>query len=113
MNKPTANAPTRNRKMSLRLTEDEYDKFNYYSEKWDMTKTDIMLESFEHYIRWVNSDYDLPTAMVQKVNQLTDAMNKLKVSNDNLIKSNNSGFETLIGFYRGENYLSEIDEEEF
>lgn len=113
MNKPTANASTRNRKMSLRLTEDEYDKLNYYSEKWDMTKTDIMLESFEHYIRWVNSDYDLPTAMVQKVNQLTDAMNKLKVSNDNLIKSNNSGFETLIGFYRGENYLSEIDEEEF
>ena len=113
MNKPTANASTRNRKMSLRLTEDEYDKLNYYSEKWGMTKTDIMLESFEHYIRWVNSDYDLPTAMVQKVNQLTDAMNKLKVSNDNLIKSNNSGFETLIGFYRGENYLSEIDEEEF
>ena len=113
MNKPTANASTRNRKMSLRLTEDEYDKLNYYSEKWDMTKTYIILQTFEHYIRWVNSHYDLPTPMVQKVNQLTDAMNKLKVSNDNLIKSNNSGFETLIGFYRGENYLSEIDEEEF
>lgn len=112
MSKTTSNGSNRNRKMSLRLTEDEYDKLSHYAEKWDMTKTDVILESFEHYVRWVNSDFDIPTAMVQKVNQLTDRMDKLTVSHNNLVKSNNSGFETLIGFYRGENYLSDIDEGE-
>lgn len=108
--KPTGNNATRNRKMSLRLTEDEYDRLNYYSEKWDMTKTDVIIESFEHYIRWVNSDYDLPTAEIQRLNQLIDITDRLVVSQENLEKSTISGIESIIGFVRGENYLGDIDE---
>ncbi len=102
---------TRNRKMSLRLTEDEFDLLNHYSEKWGKTKTDIMLESFEHYYRWVNSDYDLPTAEIQRLNQIVDVVNRLVTSQENLERSTISGIESIIGFVRGDNYLSEIDED--
>lgn len=105
MKNPTGNGTTRNRKMSLRLTEDENDRLNYYSEKWDMSKTDLLLVSFEHYIRWVNSDYDLPRAETRRMNELVDIMNRMVVSQQNLEKSTVSGFETLIGLNRGDNYL--------
>lgn len=109
----TTSASSRNRKMSLRLTEDEYDKLNHYAEKWDMTKTDIILESFEHYIRWINSDYDLPTAEIQRLNQLIDANSKLTTVVMNLEKMVVSSNESLVGFVRGENYLSDIDQGDF
>lgn len=99
---PTLN---RNRKMSLRLTEDEYDKLTHYSEKWAITKTELLLNSFEHYVRWVNSDYDLPTAEIARLNQLIDANNKLVINLTNLEKTTISGFSAIAGFNSGENYL--------
>ena len=112
VSKTVSNSSARNRKMSIRLTEDEYDRLDYYAEKWGKTKTDVILEGFEHYIRWVNSDYDLPTAEIQRLNQLIDVINRLVVSQENLEKSTISGIESIIGFVRGENYLSDLDEEE-
>ena len=111
-NAASTGGSTRNRKMSIRLTEDEYDRLEYYSEKWGKTKTDVILEGFEHYTRWVNSDYDLPTAEIQRLNQLIDVINRLVVSQENLEKSTINGIESIIGFVRGENYLSDLDEEE-
>lgn len=108
----SGNPGTRNRKMSLRLTEDEFERLDYYSKKWGKTKTDIMLDSFDHYHRWVNADYDIPTAEIQRLNQVVDVVNRLVVSQENLERSTISGIESIIGFVRGENYLSDLDEEE-
>lgn len=96
--------------MSLRLTDDEFDRLTHYAEKWNMTKTDVMLVGFDHYIRWVNSDYDLPTAEVQRLNQLIDAYERLEHVIRNLEKTTISGQESLFGFVRGDNYLSDMDE---
>lgn len=100
----------RNRKMSLRLTDDEFDLLNHYSDKWGKTKTDIMVDSFEHYIRWVNSDYDLPTAEIQRLNQMVDVVDRLIVSQENLERSTITGIESVLGFVRGENYLNDSEE---
>lgn len=102
----------RNRKMSLRLTEDEHDKLDHYAAKWGMTKTDLLLEGFDHYIKWVNSDYDLPTAEITRMNQMVDAVNRLAVNQQNTEKSVINGFNAMLGLARGENQFSDKEDGE-
>ena len=102
----------RSKKMSLRLTESDDDRITYYAERFGMTKTELVLASVEHYIKWVNSDYDLPTAEIQRLNQLVDAINRLSVNQQNTEKTVINGFNAMLGFVRGDNYLSDAEEGE-
>lgn len=108
----TVDNTVRNRKMSLRLTELEHQRLTHYAEKWGMSKTELLLDGVDHYIKWVNSDYDLPTAETARLNQLIDAVDRLSVNAQNTEKTMVSGFNTILGLSKGENMFSEPEEGE-
>lgn len=95
---------------NMRLYQDDYNMLVYWSEQFGMDRTEFLLASMHHYIRWRNQDYDLPTAEVQRLNQMIDAVNNLAVRQESLEKTAISGFNSMLGIIRGDNYL--VDEED-
>lgn len=97
----------KDRPFSMRMYAEDYDKLDYWSEKYEMTRAELLVVAMNHYIGWRNGDYDLPRAERQRLNQLTDAIASLIVTNEHLETSIISGFNSMLGIIRGENYLVE------
>lgn len=96
-------------RFTLRLHEGQMEELEYWSEKQQLSKSEFLTEAMYHYIAWVNSDYDLPTAEVARLNQMLESMESLVVSNRNLENTVINGFDSLIGLTKGDNYLT-VDE---
>lgn len=103
-------APTKTARLNARMYEDDFDHIVYWSEKFEMDRTEFLVEATRHYVRWRNGDYDLPTAEAQRLNQLVDVVQNLAVTTANLQETTVSGFDAMLGVMRGDNYL--IDEED-
>lgn len=94
---------------SMRMYPDDFQKLVYWADQFDMDRTEFLIASMHHYIKWRNQDYDLPTAEIQRLNQMVDGLQSLVVSQGSLEASVISGFNTMLGIIRGDNYL--VDEE--
>lgn len=94
---------------SMRLYPQDFDTLVYWSERFDMDRTELLVTAMHHYIKHRNGDYDIPTAEIQRLNQLVDAMNSLVATNETLQTTITSGFNGLMGVVRGDNYLVEPD----
>lgn len=66
----------------MRMYAEDYDKLEYWSKKYEMTRAELLIVAMDHYIGWRNGDYDLPRAERQRLNQLTDAIASLIVTNN-------------------------------
>ena len=97
---------------SMRMYKEDYDMLVYWSERYGMDRTEFLITSMNHYIRWKNGDYDLPNAEIQRLNQMVDSVNNLVVSNENLEKSVINGFDSMLGIIKGDNYLIEDEDGE-
>lgn len=95
---------------SMRMYPDDFQKLVYWSEQFDMDRTEFLIAAMHHYIKWRNQDYDLPTAEIQRLNQMVDGLQSLVASQGSLETSVISGFNTMLGIIRGDNYL--VDEED-
>ena len=58
-----------------------------------------------------NEDYDLPTLETRRLNQIVDALTTLSHNVQSLESVTTSGFDSLLGLTRGDNYLLETDED--
>lgn len=94
-------------RFTMRLHEGQLDDLEYWADKFGASKSEFLTDAMYHYIAWVKSDYDLPTAEIVRLNQLIDAMESLVVSNRNLEGTVINGFDSLIGLTKGDNYLIE------
>lgn len=97
-------------RLSMRVYPKDVQKLAYWSEAFDMDQTEFLMTAMHHYIKWRNQDYDLPTAEIQRLNQLVDAIDSLTVNQGNLQKSVVNGFDAMLGIIRGDNYLVEDDD---
>ena len=70
---------------------------------------EYILEAIDRQIAYENRDYDLPTAEINRLNQLTDLILTLSSNVKNLEDVTISGFDSLLGLTRGDNYLLEED----
>ena len=98
------------RRVSVRLTEDEYQRVLYWAQRRGLSIDGYLYDALETRIAIENHDYDLDTAEVQRVNQLTEAVQALTKSQESLERVVTSGFDTLIGLTNGDNYLADLDE---
>ncbi|MGC6586673.1 hypothetical protein ACPV3A_17100 [Paenibacillus sp. Dod16] len=98
---------TKSSRKSLRMLEEDEAFVNYWAEKFDMTYTELLMRGARHYVAWRNQDFDLPTAEMQRLNQLIDAMNNMASSNERLSNTVINGFDAMMGIMRGDNYLLE------
>lgn len=97
---------------SMRMYPKDFEKLVYWSERYGMSRTDLLITAMYHYIGWRNGDYDLPRAETERLNQLIDAINNLASNQANLEKSIMSSFDIMLGIIRGDNYLIEDDDGE-
>ena len=102
-------------RVSLRIDADTHERLKYWSARKQVSLTPYIMDAIELMIAYENGDYDLPTAEIQRVNQLIDVVQSLVSSVDNLQNVTINGFDALVGITRGDNYLlkeedGELDE---
>lgn len=99
-------------RVNMRMYPDDYNHLVFWSERFGMDQTEFLIAAMYHFVKWRNQDYDLPTAEVQRLNQMVDAVNSLVTSHEHLEKSVIHGFDAMLGIIRGDNYLVEEEDGE-
>jgi predicted DNA-binding protein len=94
----------------LRLRPDTDQRVQYWAAKAGISANAYMEEAVEEKIRRENGDYDLPTLVIARLAQLIDQMASLSTNVANLERVTVTGFDSLMGLTRGDNYL--LDEED-
>lgn len=94
----------------MRMYDEDFEMLVYWSKAYDMDRTEFLISAMQHYIKWRNQDYDLPTAEIQRLNQMIDAVDNLAMTTEHMEKSLINGFDSMLGIIRGANYL--VDDED-
>ncbi|MCR6108719.1 hypothetical protein HXA34_20695 [Salipaludibacillus agaradhaerens] len=95
---------------NMRMYPEDYNYLSYWSDRFGMDQTDFLINAMYHYVKWRNQDYELPTAEIQRLNQMIDAVQNLAVNQQHLEKSVVNGFDAMLGIIRGDNYLVEDED---
>lgn len=100
------------KRLSLRVDTDLLDKIKHFSYKEGISSNQWIEDAINHYINWINDDYDVPTASVQRINQILD----LLAQNGELLKINQqymkTGFKTIISSVSDKGYLEDVSDDD-
>ena len=97
------------KRVTVTLSDDEYMQLVHRAKKHDVSINEYLHDCIEHMINWEAADYDLPTAEIRRLNQLVDGISVLSRNVKGLEDVITSGFDSLLGLTRGDNYLLEQD----
>jgi len=100
------------KKVQVRLTDDEYQQLTYWAAKDEVSINEWITEAIQRSIKFKNGDYDLLTLEQQRLNQLIDVVTTLSSNVQGLESVITSGFDSLLGLTRGDNYLLEEEDGE-
>lgn len=98
-----------NVKLTVRLPEDLKENVSYWATRYGISMNDYIIDAIERTIRYENKDYDIPSAEIARLNQLIDVITSLSSNVKSLENVTISGFDSLLGLTRGDNYLLEED----
>lgn len=107
---PKDKEPTK--RVTVTLTEQEAARVEYWAQQHEMSINEYLRAAIERQIRWENKDYDLPALEIQRLNQLIDGFTVLSSNVKSLEGVVTSGFDSLLGMTRGDNYLLEHEDGE-
>ncbi|MFJ1733296.1 hypothetical protein [Streptomyces sp. NPDC088254] len=97
--------------MFIRLDPDDKQRAKYWADKRGFSSVnEYVAEAVVEKIRRENLDYDLPTLEIARLNELVDQVAALAKNSANLERVVTTGFDSLIGLTRGDNYL--LDDED-
>ena len=99
-------------RVSLRLDEDTHERLKYWSTRKQVSLNTYILDAIDLMIAYENGDYDVPTALMQRINQLTGTVMAVQSSMDNLTNVTINGFDAIVGLARGDNYLAQEEDGE-
>lgn len=111
MKKTNAEKPKTHR-VTTTLLDEEFKVLQYWADRNQVSINDYIHESIDLAIRHENGDYDLPTLEVARLNQLIDTITVLSSNVQSLERIVISGFDSLLGLTRGDNYLLENEDGE-
>ncbi|MFK0179573.1 hypothetical protein ACIQVR_26805 [Streptomyces xanthochromogenes] len=96
--------------MFIRLDPDTKQRAEYWADKRGFSSlNEYVAEAVAEKIQRENHDYDLPTLEIARLNELVDQTAALARNTANLERVVTTGFDSLIGLTRGDNYL--LDDE--
>lgn len=75
------------KRVTVRMSQQEYDQIKHFANREDVSVNQFILNSCEHYQNWILKDFDVPTAMVQRQNQMVESINRLNSTQANLVKT--------------------------
>ncbi|MFF4410711.1 hypothetical protein [Streptomyces sp. NPDC001404] len=100
--------------MFVRLDPDDKQRAEYWADKRGFSSlNEYVAEAVVEKIRRENHDYDLPTLEIARLNELVDQVAALAKNSANLERVVTTGFDSLIGLTRGDNYLLDDEDGEF
>ena len=105
-----SSATVDSKRRTLRLSVEDDEKLEYWARKEGYSVNAFIPVLLEQYIGIANGNYQLPTLEVQRLNQLVDSMASMSRNMQSLESIVISGFDSLLGLTRGDNYLLESDE---
>lgn len=91
----------------VRLPSKLHEQALHYAEKHGQSLNEYFRACVEHMINWENRDYDLPTAEIQRLNQLVDGTKALDEDVRALVDIVVSGFDSLLGLTKGDSHYLE------
>lgn len=97
-------------RVSVRLDDDDYQRLMYWAKRRDESVSDYLRDAIDTMVALENHDFDIPSAMDQRMNQLVETTAALSSEVHELQRIAVSGFESLINVTNGDNYLSDLDE---
>lgn len=100
-------------RLTVRLTNTDYDRLSYWAEKNDMSINEFIPAMLDRWISIANGDYELPTLEIQRLNQIIDVVAGLSSNIQSLESVTISGFDSLLKLTKGDNYLLEDEDGEF
>lgn len=96
-------------RLTIRIPETQYQRIQYWADLNKLNINEYVQEAIDLKIDHENKNYDLPALEIQRLNQLIDAINVLSSNVQSLEHITASGFDSLLGLTRGDNYLMEDD----
>lgn len=98
--------------VKLRLHVDTKARVGYWASRADMSDNEYMTEAIEEKIARENGDFNVPSLIVQRINEMIDRMGSLTVAQNNLQRVCLDGFGSITGLARGDDYLLDDDDGE-
>ena len=95
------------KRVTVTVTSDTFERLKYWADKKGISINQDLNEALESAIAYENKDYPLPTLEQARLNQLIDVITKLDSDTNSMISVITSGFDSLLGLTRGDNYLTE------
>lgn len=99
-------------RVTVTLSEEQFQKLKYWAARRERSINEYLGDAIELAIRHENGDYDLPKLEIQRLNQLIDVVTTLSSNIHSLEGVVISGFDSLLGLTRGDNYLLESEDGE-
>ena len=94
------------------VSDEEFKLLQYWADRNQVSMNEYLHDSLLLAIRHENGDYDLPSLEIARLNQLIDVITVLSSNVQSLEGIVTSGFDSLIGLTRGDNYLLEHEDGE-
>lgn len=101
------------KRVTATVTSDTFARLQYWSDKKGISINQFLNEAIDKAIAYENQDYPLPTFEQARLNQLIDQMAAMSSNMRSLENVITSGFDSLLGLTRGDNYLLEYQDGEF
>jgi hypothetical protein len=99
-------------RVPVRVHPDTKERAAYWADRANISVNEYMAEAVEEKIRRENGDYDLPTLEIARLGQIVDEMASLSTNVGNLERITTTGFDSLMGLTRGDNYLLDPEDGE-
>lgn len=100
------------KRVTATVTADTFERLQYWADKKGISINQYLNEALDQAIAYENRDYPLPTLEQARLNQLIDQMAVLTQNVKSMESVITSGFDSLLGLTRGDNYLLEHEDGE-
>lgn len=100
------------KRLTIRLSEDDYERVKYWAVQKQCSVNEYVQDALVTQIKRENYDYDIPDVQIARLNQLIDVVLSLSSNVKSLEQVTISGFDSLLGLTRGDNYLLEHEDGE-
>lgn len=94
------------------LSDETFQRLQYWAKKKECSINEYLQDAVELAIKFENRDYDLPILEIARLNQLVDSMTVLSSNIKSIENVVVSGFDSLLGLTKGNNYLLESEDGE-
>lgn len=99
-------------RLTVRLDDKTMEQVKYWADKKGCSTNDFVIDSIIANIARLNGDFTDPAPLLVVMNQLVDRVGALDSDISSLRSITTSGFDSVIGLARGDNYLSDDNDGE-